>query len=107
PFMLDILLDNIETDLTKVNVTIKGVQSFSITEVGVCLNYSKAKTKLITDELSAYKFVKEKGKITSYNEWWSIEELGFQIDGFYSLEFILKLIKKLRQKGISEVLQKM
>ncbi|KRK96836.1 hypothetical protein [Companilactobacillus futsaii] len=106
PFMLDMLLDNIETDLTKINGIIKNVQSYSITEVGVCLNYSKSKTKLITDELSAYRFMKEKGKIINDNEWWSIEDLGFQVDNFYSLEFILKLIKKLRQKGISEVLQK-
>lgn len=106
PFILDNMLDDVQSNLKMVSPLIKNAQSFSITKVGVCINYKNASSKLITDELTAYKYFKDHGKISSDEDDWKIEDLGYQVDSFYSLNFILELIKKLHQKKIPEVLQK-
>lgn len=85
---------------------IKGVQSFAITKAGICLNYKDKSSRLVTDELTAYAFVKSRGEIKNQNDWWTIENLGYQVDNFYSLNFILELVKQLRKSSAKEVLQK-
>ncbi|MQS76658.1 hypothetical protein [Companilactobacillus halodurans] len=106
PFILDTMLENIETDVKVIPELIGNAQSYSITKLGVCLNYPKAKSKLITDELTAYQFVKDQSEIQAADDWWEIEKFGYQIDSFYSLNFILELIKYLKKSSVQEVLQR-
>jgi len=96
---------SIESNLSEVSKVIKGARSYAVTDSGVIVNYYKGASKLFTDELTAYNLVRENEQLRDDDNWWSTNSIKYQIDSFYSLGFILKMIEKLRHKKILEVKQ--
>lgn len=103
---LDKMLENVETDESKAPQLLDGVKRFAISDRGVVLEKTNG-LFLISNELAVYTLQKSAGNV--HDNWWSVDGLKVNVEKFYSLGFILKLVSalsssKIPQKNIHELI---